>query len=1029
MHESVPRTFNVSLTDYFMNRITNLLLLLVLSATALAAQTVSGNVLLSWGDATGAIRIPDGVTEIAANCFYTPGEEDPNGWGSSSDPISNTNITSVDLNGVTKIGDNAFNGCTGIKTIKAPKLESVGSHSFEGCTALEALELPMIKTIGERAFENANALTSLSLGKSLESIVDNPFQSSTSLTSLTLEEGCANYLATGGALISRADGVLRVLAGGVQKVTLGEECKAIGNNAVFGCKALERLELPYVKEIGTNAFVNCTKLAELYLPRLERIKWHHLSFSGVGSLRVVDLHLSNSIAGLEVLWPDKETTTVYVASEAIKTELAQKLKKCQIVVGAPAGTQQRYKVTYKAIGDGQLEVWTTGAQDVNDGDMLLEHSMVTFKAIPSVEQRIKEWRVDGKVVKVKGDPKFPQIYEVKDLTSHLNVEVTFEARPEGADVYFRSRDPEMGTLTCKLDDGTEVKRGARVPVGTMLNFTATPKEGYRIGDWFEQIEIGGSEFKPIEGQNGQSTYRCEVPDAREIEVDFDRIEGHFRVKFASFNEKTGTLTATANGVEIQTGQSVKAGSKLVFTAHPAEGYTVDEWQLGHETVPNYRELTYTIDSLKADVEVNMVCSKVSSTDKKPEIVDGVLYKWMAEGDAVLPDEVTYIAPLAFEGANQMTSLTLNNKVKGIGDRAFLFCTALTKFVVPEANKSFSTIEGVLYNKDQTKLIAYPAGLKATSYTLGAQVTSIEPGAFLTPIYLTDVEVATGNTALKSVKGVLYTADGSKLLFLPVGNQTIEQGDKLALPEGLKEITRLSLAYNPKLKELTLPASLERIDAMALTYNGAMKSFGWADGVTPQLVSVGDSAFYYDRSLEKVPYMPSCTSFGKGAFGLASALKEVHIPEGCSIEANTFVACQIISNVYAYSVEPSVINEATFRDIYAPEDATLHVQKGAKEAYSKAKGWSIFGKIVEEDNLAVATVDALDIQLYPNPTQDLLHVAGAVADSDILLYDMTGTLVGTARTDATGSAVVSLASYPAGTYVVRLSGADRIVVKQ
>ncbi|WP_238296278.1 leucine-rich repeat domain-containing protein [Porphyromonas uenonis] len=610
-----------------MKRITNLLLLLVLSATALAAQTVSGNVLTSWSDATGAIQIPDGVTEIAANCFYTPGEEDPYGGGEPSKPVSNTNITSVDLNGVTKIGDNAFRGCTGIKTIKAPKLESVGSHSFEGCTALEALDLPMIKTIGEKAFENANALTSLSLGKSLESIVGNPFQNSTSLTSLTLKEGCANYLTAEGALISRADGVLRVLAGGVQKVTLGEECKAIGDNAIFGCGALERLELPYVKEIGTNAFVNCTKLAELYLPRLERIKNNWLSFSGVGSLRVVDLHLSNSISGLETLWPDNNTTIVYVATEAIKTELAQKLKKCQIVVGAPAGTQQRYKVTYKAIGDGTLEAWTSGAQDVENGAMLLEQSTVNFKASPRVEQQIKEWRVNGKVVTVEGDPKFPQIYKVEHLTSHLNVEVTFEARPEGADVYFRSRDPEMGTLTCKLNDGTEVKRGARVPMGTMLNFTATPKEGYRIGDWFEQIEIGGEKYKPIEGQNGKSTYRCEVLDSREIEVDFDRLEGHFIVKFASFNEKTGTLTATANGVEIKTGQAVKAGSKLVFTAHPAEGYTVDEWQVNREPQPNNRELTYTIESLKEDVEVNLTCSKPSVSDTDPNIVDGVLYKW------------------------------------------------------------------------------------------------------------------------------------------------------------------------------------------------------------------------------------------------------------------------------------------------------------------------------------------------------------------------------------------------------------------
>ncbi len=1011
-----------------MKRITNLLLLLVLSATALVAQEMSGNVLTSWSNANGAIRIPDGVTEIVANCFYSPGEEIPGEWG-SSDPVSNTNITSVDLNGVTKIGENAFRGCTGIKTIKAPKLESVGSHSFEGCTALEALDLPMIKTIGEKAFENANALTSLSLGKSLESIVGNPFQNSTSLTSLTLEEGCANYLVAEGALISRADGVLRVLAGGIQKVTLGEECKAIGDNAIYGCGALERLELPYAKEIGTGAFVNCTKLAELYLPRLERIKNNWLSFSGVGSLRVVDLHMSNSISGLETLWPDKETTTVYVASEAIKTELAQKLKKCQIVVGAPAGTQQRYKVNYKAIGEGQLEAWTTGGQDVQDGDVLLEHSPVSFKAIPRVEQQIKEWRVNGDVVTVEGDPKFPQTYKVEKLTSNLKVEVTFEARPEGADVYFRSRDLQMGTLTCKLNDGTEVKRGARVPVGTMLNFTATPKEGYRIGDWFEQIEIGGEKYKPIEGQNGKSTYRCEVRDSREIEVDFDRIEGHFIVKFASFNEKTGTLTATANGTEIKTGQAVKAGSKIVFTAHPAEGYTVDEWQVNREPQPNNRELTYTIESLKEDVEVNLTCSKPSVADTDPNIVNGVLYKWKPAGDAVLPDEVTYIAPLAFEGANQMTSLTLNNKVKGIGDRAFLFCVALTKFVVPAANESFSTIADVLYSKDQTRLIAYPAGLKATSYTLGAKVTSIQPGAFLTSMFLTAVEVASGNTALKSDKGVLYTADGSKLLYLPTGNQAIGMEGKLTLSDGLKEITRLALAYNPRLKELTLPASLERIDAMALTYNAAMKSFGWAEGVTPQVVSVGDSAFYYDRSLEKVPYMPSCTSFGKGAFGLASALKEVHIPDGCSIAANTFTGCQIIKSVYSYSVEPPVINEATFKDIYAPEEATLYVKEGAKEAYSKAKGWNIFGHIVEEANLAVATVEELTIQLYPNPTQELLHVVGAGADSDILLYDLTGALVGTARTDATGSAVVSLASYPAGTYVVRVSGADRLVVKQ
>ena len=39
------------------------------------AQTIENGVLKSWGDAKGAITIPAEVTEIAENCFYTPGEE------------------------------------------------------------------------------------------------------------------------------------------------------------------------------------------------------------------------------------------------------------------------------------------------------------------------------------------------------------------------------------------------------------------------------------------------------------------------------------------------------------------------------------------------------------------------------------------------------------------------------------------------------------------------------------------------------------------------------------------------------------------------------------------------------------------------------------------------------------------------------------------------------------------------------------------------------------------------------------------
>lgn len=97
------------------------------------AQTIENGVLKSWGDAKGAITIPDEVTEIAENCFYTPGEEgSEDGWGGGTDPVSNTDITSVDFNNVKIIGKNAFNGCTGIKSIVANKVENISRRRIFG---------------------------------------------------------------------------------------------------------------------------------------------------------------------------------------------------------------------------------------------------------------------------------------------------------------------------------------------------------------------------------------------------------------------------------------------------------------------------------------------------------------------------------------------------------------------------------------------------------------------------------------------------------------------------------------------------------------------------------------------------------------------------------------------------------------------------------------------------------------------------------------------------------------------------------
>lgn len=68
-------------------------------------------------------------------------------------------------------------------------------------------------------------------------------------------------------------------------------------------------------------------------------------------------------------------------------------------------------------------------------------------------------------------------------------------------------------------------------------------------------------------------------------------------------------------------------------------------------------------------------------------------------------------------------------VKEINNLSFIGCTALKEVNVSDGNESFSSVEGVLFNKDKTKIVLYPAAKSETTYTLPESVKIIGSGAF------------------------------------------------------------------------------------------------------------------------------------------------------------------------------------------------------------------------------------------------------------------------------------------------------------
>ena len=154
------------------------------------------------------------------------------------------------------------------------------------------------------------------------------------------------------------------------------------------------------------------------------------------------------------------------------------------------------------------------------------------------------------------------------------------------------------------------------------------------------------------------------------------------------------------------------------------------------------------------------------------------------GDYTPPASVVSIGDNAFAGCINLTNVSIGDNVTNIGGGVFYECVNLTNVtigaglasigydgfdqcygllainVAPE-NQAFSSVAGLLYDKDQTRLIRCPGGI-AGSCTIPGSVTSIENYAFLND-YQVDAVYFEGNAPSS---GSLAFDDSLTVYYLP-----------------------------------------------------------------------------------------------------------------------------------------------------------------------------------------------------------------------------------------------------------------------
>ncbi len=74
----------------------------------------------------------------------------------------------------------------------------------------------------------------------------------------------------------------------------------------------------------------------------------------------------------------------------------------------------------------------------------------------------------------------------------------------------------------------------------------------------------------------------------------------------------------------------------------------------------------------------------------------------------LLEGVASIGVFSFAHCYELQRVTIPDSVTFINDSAFYWCESLTNFSVGDYNKKYSSKDGVLFNKNKTTLIQYPA---------------------------------------------------------------------------------------------------------------------------------------------------------------------------------------------------------------------------------------------------------------------------------------------------------------------------------
>ena len=281
----------------------------------------------------------------------------------------------------------------------------------------------------------------------------------------------------------------------------------------------------------------------------------------------------------------------------------------------------------------------------------------------------------------------------------------------------------------------------------------------------------------------------------------------------------------------------------------------------------------------------------------------------------VPNSVKDIGEWAFAGCSLLSSIDIPNSVISIGNNAFAGCLSLKYISIPESviclnGNPFGDCEGeieclsanfiyeddVLFNRDKSEIISF-RNQEIESYIIPDSVTSIGDGAFgccssLSSLFIPNSVTSIGDGAFEGC---------SSLSSLVIPDSVVNiKGNPFYLWKGKLECLSASFIYEDNV--------LFNMDKSKLiSYrNQEAKSFIIPNGV----MSIEKYAFSGCSSLISISVPKSVTSIGDGAFDGCSSLSSIAISDSItSISAWTFDGCKSLRSLIIPDSVTCIGNEA------------------------------------------------------------------------------------------------------------------------